>query len=53
MLACLLTFDFEGWAIVAGFHETAEVDGDVGDFTGLKDRGMLARVIGLLRRNKD
>lgn len=47
--ARLLTFDLEWWAVVAGFQETAEVDGNVGDFAGLEDGGMLGKVIGLLR----
>lgn len=36
-----LTFDLDRWSVVAGFHQAAQEDGDVGYFAGAEDGGML------------
>lgn len=40
----MLTFDLKGGSIVAGFHNTAEGDGDICCFAGAEDRRVLADV---------
>jgi hypothetical protein len=44
-----LTFDLERRLVVAGLHEAAEEDGDVGDFAGAEEGGMLVVVSGVGR----
>ena len=42
------TFDLERRPVVAGLHEAAEEDGNVGDFAGAEQGGVLVGVSGLL-----